>query len=230
MKRVRLLLTAFLVLLATRASAGESRIQYSVIPAIDVEPPSDCERFYHDVCKNWRIGEWLPTLIDGFEPSRRGETSTVNFMDGFVYEGKLQRAKGWAELQGQPADGTPFVYGKAGPPKGTVVYDYADAIAFYSQGCCSWHSTVLASDASAPPVQVVNRNLRNIHTVHGIALRDTPAHVESIYGKATPQRVPRQSQMKLLSYAYSTGGGCGQFQNFVFLHDRLVYIELLNGC
>ncbi len=34
----------------------------------------------------------------------------------------------------------------------------------------------------------------------------------------------------MLSYVHMTTDSCGQFQNFGFLHDRLVYIEILGGC
>ncbi len=110
--------------------------------------PSDCANYFKTACANWRIGAWLPSLADGgFEPSQEHHATKVGFDDGFVYEGRIPRGKGWAQMQGAPADGTFFVYGMAGPPRGAVVYDRAAATVYYSQGCCAWHGTVLAASA-----------------------------------------------------------------------------------
>jgi hypothetical protein len=209
-------LMALLVAAAATTHANAPPIHYRTATAADVRPISECRRYYRAVCNNWRIAEWLPSVIaDGFEPWRQNKASSIDFTDGFL---------------SYPQGGTPFVYGESGPPRGTAVYDYTHAIAFYSQGCCAWHETVLAARVKAPPMRVADRNLRYVHTVHGIALGDTFKHVEALYGSAVPQSIPREPGMTLLSYVHMTGKTCGQFQNFAFLRNRLVYIELLNGC
>jgi len=216
---------AFLVFLLAilngpRTQAAPPLVQYPTLSPSAVRPPSDCKKYYHNVCNNWKIGEWLPTPIEGFEPWRQDLTTSVAFTDAFLYRGK----------HNSPDDGTHFVYGNAGPPKGTVVYDYARGIVFFSQGCCAWHSTVLAADIGTPPVPVVNRSLHDVRTVRGIAIGDTIARVESIYGKARLEHAQRAAQLQMLFYYHGFAHGCGQSQDFGFLHGRLVYIELLNGC
>lgn len=201
-----------LMLLATAAYGSQRFIHYPVVPGADVKPPSDCERYLHDWCKNWKVAEWLPALMTGRAVSK---PSHVNFRDAFT---------------ASPAEGTPFTYGKAGPPQGTVVYDYTNAIAFYSHGCCSWRSTVLAAEAGPPPIRVANRMLRNVRTLHGAALGDQFKRVEEIYGKATSQPVPGQTGMTFVSYEHPTSSICAQYQSFGFEHQRLIYIELLDAC
>lgn len=84
-----------------------------------------------------------------------------------------------------------------------MLYDAAHGIAFFTQGCCAWHSTVLAAGIAKPPVQVVRRTLLNVHTVHGIALGQTIAQVESIYGTTTSHAIGQHSQLRMLSYYHN---------------------------
>ena len=168
--------------------------------------------------------------MGGFEPWRHHKASAVSFTDRFLYEGQPPDKTGLLTTQGGPTDGTPFVYGSAGPPRGTVVYDYANKIAFYSQGCCSWHTTVLAAGAKAPPIQVVRRTFNDLRTARGVALGDSSKRVEALYGEAVPQAITGQVGMVSLSYTHELNKYCLQFQNFAFQHDHLVYIELLNAC
>lgn len=161
----------------------------------------------------------------------------VSQRDAFVYEGEPTESGDYLGFQG-PADGTFLVYGDAGPPKGRIVYDYAHRIAFYEQGCCSWHD-VVAGYAEKPPAAVVDRDLRPLKTVRGMHLGMTSAEVTFIDGPATEQRVPRYEGVYVLSYTTWPPGSinakvvhtpCGQFQNFYFRDDRLVLIQLGNGC
>jgi hypothetical protein len=195
-------------------------VHYTTLSESAARPPSYCKTYYHSACNNWKIGAWLPAPIEGFEPWRKGVASHIAFTDHFVSGGE----------PASPDDGTFFVYGSAGPPKGSVLYDDADSIAFYSQGCCAWHSIVLAAGLRRPPVHVQQRSLRNVRTARGIALGQTMDRVESVYGKTAVQTIAHNASLRMLSYYHSFGNTCGQFQNFGFVQNRLVYIELLSGC
>ena len=101
-----------------------------------------CAHGHARYCQNWKIGEWLPELLDGFDPTRQGKAVSVGFFDGFMYEGRTPHGDDYFSAVGYPADATPFGYGV---PVGNVAYDYAHAVVYYSLGCCSWGSTVLAA-------------------------------------------------------------------------------------
>jgi hypothetical protein len=133
------------------------------------------------------------------------------------------------------ANGTSFV---VGPARGRVVYDYTHHIALYHVGCCAWGDVVLGY-ASLPPERVVNRDLTALHTVRGIRLGMSPGGVTLRYGANTLRRVPRAKDVYVLAYTTwppksqmigITRSPCGQFQNFYFRNDRLVLIQLGNGC
>lgn len=223
-------LVAIAALFVCPARADRQYIRYPAPSEQSIRPPADCARYLDGICRNWRLGGWLPILGGGFEPWRHGKASAVAFNDRFLYGKRPARESDRLSSQGGPSDGTPFSYGTAGPPRGTVVYDYTNAIAFYSQGCCSWRSAVLAARTNAPPIPVVRRALTAVRTERGVVLDQSLQRVQAVYGKAMPQPVPGQPGMLLLSYVHEQDRGCGQFQNFAFLHGRLVYIELLNGC
>jgi hypothetical protein len=137
-----------------------------------------------------------------------------------------------------PDDGTPFVYGAAGPTRGHVVYDPAHRIAFFEQGCCSASEVVAAADVVPPPKHVVTNDLSGLSTVRGIRLGETPTAVMQIYGKSKMLTVTGHAGLQMLAYTTwkpfksvsTVASPCGQFQNFVFRQERLIYIRFGNGC
>jgi hypothetical protein len=197
--------------------------------------PGLCRQYYHGACSE-AMGAWLPRMIGFNDPWLDGRAKHVDRRDGFVYEGHRLLAKGLLGFNG-PNDGTPFVYGNAGPPKGAAVYDYAHHIAFYGQGCCAWYEVVAAADAPKPPKRVVARDLRGLQTMRGIRLGMSAAAVLRIYGYVTPHQVKGHPGLRLLAYttwhtaaASEINWTCGQGQNFVFRTGRLVWMQIANAC
>jgi hypothetical protein len=183
------------------------------------------------------IGAWLPSFGDGDEPWRHGAATTIHQRDGFVYEGTILIGGYWGSLG--PADGTRFVYGEAGPPKGHVVYDPIHHIAFFEQGCCSFDEVVAATDVAPPPKQVVTRDLSDLHTARGIRFGATSAEVMRIYGTSRPLSVSNHPELKMLAYTTwvsfkslegHSHSACGQMENFIFRRDQVVFIQFENGC
>jgi len=199
-----------------------------------------CVKLYHGAC-NEALGAWLPGFGDAAEAWRHGHATTIQQRDGFVYENEKPASPRFLGFQG-PDDGTFFVYGNAGPPKGHVVYDALHRVAFYQQGCCSWNEVVAASNTSHPPLLVVARDLSGLHTVRGIHLGMRPAEVTRIYGASSLLTVPGRAGVTMLAYTTwkplasgqsvgeAFGGTCGQFENLYFRADRLILIQLGNGC
>jgi hypothetical protein len=178
---------------------------------------------------------WLPGIA--FDSAFRNLATRIAERDAFVYEGTPQRRDAPPfDFQG-PYDGTFFLYGDAGPPKGRVVYDYAHHIAFYEQGCCSWQE-IAAGYASPPPKTVANRDLTNLVTVRGIRLGMSTEAVERVYGRAKLVPVPKRIRTYVLPYTTwppkqqvtVVRMPCGQFQNFYFRDNRLILIQIGNGC
>ncbi|MHB8140015.1 MAG: hypothetical protein ACYDHD_01955 [Vulcanimicrobiaceae bacterium] len=188
------------------------------------KPTDSCRTYFGNACSE-AIGHWLPVFGFGFGPWRRGQATRVPFTDDFVYEGHTPTLG-----TGEPQDGTFFVYGNAGPPRGRVVYDYQHRIAFYHQGCCSWGSAVASYDNTAPPKNVVRRNLLSLHTSRGIALGDSPERVFRRYAKTKFNAVAGHPNLRRLSYFHQFNHYCGEYDNFVFRGNRLIYIQLLEGC
>lgn len=194
-----------------------------------------CRRFYHGACSD-AMGRWLPRALNVDYQWLDQHARHINRLDHFVYEKQRQRSSGPLAGEG-PEDGTFFVYGNAGPPKGHAIYDYAHHIAFYEEGCCAWHDVVAAADAPAPPKGIVARDLRNLRTLRGIRLGMTHAEVMHIYGRTIQRPAKGRARSTLLAYTtpieFRSGGysnTCGQWQNFVFRADRLVWIQLSNAC
>ncbi len=201
----------------------------------------DCLQYFHSACSE-AIGAWLPDY-SAFGSDFERRATHVSLRDGFVYEHeKVQPGQGLGFVG--PDDGTFFVYGNAGPPKGHVVYDYAHRIAFFDQGCCAWHDVVEAY-APPPPKRVVDRDLTALRTVRGAYLGITESMVRSIYGNARSQAVPSHSGLTVLSYSTWTldkNGSfvpnrhgqfqdyCGQSQDFYFRGGRLAIIQIGNAC
>jgi hypothetical protein len=194
--------------------------------------PPDCVKYFHDACSQ-ALGEWLPDFA--YSNDFWDEAKRIAQRDGFSYEKEQPPSPNLLGYMG-PADGTFFSYGEAGPPRGHVVYDYQHHIAFYDQGCCSWHDAV-AGYASPPPKPVVNRDLTALKTVRGIRLGMSPGEVEAIYGASPLRVVPKSPRVFVLAYTTWPPRNklplmykCGQFQNFYFRHNRLVMIQFGNGC
>lgn len=206
---------------------------FAVAPSpVPTEDPS-CSLYFHSACSE-AIGAWLPDYSifgSDFEP----RATHVAQRDGFIYEHE-KAPRGPLGFVG-PDDGTFFVYGNAGPPKGHVVYDYAHHIAFFQQGCCAWDDVVEAY-VPAPPKRVVDRNLTGLKTVRGAHLGMTEPDVRRIYGNAQLQTVPKHPGLTVLSYKTWTplkgrrypGDTCGQSQDFYFRDGRLAIIQIGNAC
>jgi len=216
---------------------------FSVALALSLASPAparerkafDCARFFHNACSE-ALGAWLPSYARSNDAWQRRAATHISRRDRFVYEGERPKTPQLFGFQG-PEDGTFFVYGNAGPPRGHVVYDYAHRLTFYDQGCCSWHDVVAAADVPSPPKGVVARNLISLHTIRGIRLGQTPSQVMHIYGKSALLAVPGYSKVRMLAYTtwppartLTTIHTCGQFENFFFHRDRLMLIQLGNGC
>ena len=196
---------------------------------------ADCRKYYGKACSE-AIGEWLPTFR--FNDAAYWDRAThVKERDGFIYEHEKPLVPDALGFQG-PDDGTFFVYGTAGPPKGHAVYDYNHHIAFYEQGCCSGQEVVAASGVPAPPKRLVARDLSSLRTVRGIHLGVSVTDVIRIYGRAKALPIPSHPGVSLLAYTTwpprnrvkTVQLPCGQFENFWFRGGRLILIQLENGC
>lgn len=212
-----------ILLMAVCALFQTAHLHGGTPSAAPTEDP-DCRRFYDGACSE-AMGAWLPTF--GFASDHLKSATRVRQRDGFVYE-----------HQKRPFDGTFFVYGNAGPPKGRIVYDYAHHIAFFVQGCCSWQDVVAASTDVPPPKHVVSRDLSGLHTVRGVRLGMTTTAVLHIYGHSNVLSVAHAEGVRMLAYTTwptkdimkSIDPECGQFEIFYFRHDRLILIQLGDGC
>jgi len=203
-------------------------------PRRTVDAAADCRTYFGNACSE-AMGAWLPRQSDASWLVPHAQDSGRR--DDFIYEHE-RTPEGVLGFRGAD-DGTFFVYGNAGPPKGHAVYDYAQHIAFYDEGCCAWQEAVAAADAALPPKRVVARDLRMLHTVRGIRLGMSEAAVMRIYGRAPRRGIIGQVDSIKLAYtvAYTAPGGangppntCGQWENFVFRSGRLTWIQLVNAC
>jgi hypothetical protein len=192
-------------------------------------PPADCGQYLGGSCKNWKLATWLPELGPRLGISEHA--TAVPFVDAFISDASADA--GLLE-QGSPKAGTPFSYGKAGPPRGVAMYDAEHHVAFYGQGCCAWHSTVLAAGVQAPPISVENRPLTGIRTTRGLYLGMTTQQALAIYGPAPTAPVKDVPGVVTRSYRHAmpppASPTCEQDMTLGFLGDRLVYIELSNAC
>ena len=177
---------------------------------------------------------WLPFYVDGLDASRRHAATIVSLahVDRFVYHGSVLGLM-WDGLE--PSDGTSaLVQWPGGYGKGRIVYDYAHDLVFYKVACCSLGEQVLARSAQRPSRRLPNADLSRVRTSRGIALGDSMAEVRRIDGNAASLRVPSHADLRMLSYAALRTGlpnpECGEWQTFVFRSDRLISIELDNGC
>jgi len=198
-------------------------------PLSDAAIEAQCRPYFHDACSE-AMGHWLPGL-GSVELSPGRATTLVARGDDFQYE-RRRGSAGVLDFSG-PSDGTLFVFGSAGPPRGRAVYDYAHHIAFYNVGCCSWQAVTETADAPLPPKPLVGRDLLALSTARGIRLWQTEAEVTRIYGTATFLRVPRHPNVRVLSYAHEFPFGpnrCWTTQTFFFREHRLIQIQLTNAC
>lgn len=179
--------------------------------------PPFCAQYFHAACSE-ATGKWLPSF--GY-PS--------DFWDGAT---RITQRDTFSRAHA----GTLAVFSNS-LQKAYVTYDRAHHLAFYRTGCCSWGETVLAY-ASPPPKTVVDGDLSGLKTARGIRLGMSPADVMGVYGNAKAQIVPQHAGVSVLAYTTwpprnqlsKTHSECGQFQNFYFQDNRLVLIQLGNGC
>ncbi len=169
--------------------------------------------------RNDALGAWLPQYEELFEPWRRHH----------AVDGPLDRN----EMFTVPADSTFFWYGEAGPPKVNLVYDPVHRVALFSQGCCAWDETILATASKPPPSTVKAANLGAVRTRRGIGLGAPPSAVRRAYGAAVIYPSTTKRGFRVLSYyrnQVTRGSDCGWFENFVFRANRLVEIQAGHGC
>lgn len=189
-----------------------------------MRPPDDCAKFF-SYCKNWPLAAWLPSL-----PNTPAKPKKVGFVDSFIFNGMKPHSRGFAEMQGAPRGGTPFVYGKAGPPRGEVFYDARHHIAFYGEGCCAWHATVLAAGVGSPPLPVADADLEAVQTVHGLHLGMSVYAAMRVYPHATLVPVPVIAGMSAVAYRHQIAKTCEQDETLGFVADALVFIQIYNAC
>ena len=222
------------VLVAAVALTREAVRPEVVRPASDATIEAQCRPFFHGACSE-AMGRWLPGFAYGADPEHAKRTDKN---DAFVYKSERPwLSSGFLSFRG-PADGTSFVYGTAGPPRGLAVYDRAHRIAYYGQGCCAWTEAVAAADVPAPPKYVKASNLENLSTRRGIRLGQTEAQIWKIYGRTIRKPVRGHPGVGVLSYRASqpsTGQAeknpnCEQLQNFFLRGNRLILIRLENAC
>ncbi|MGH7727190.1 MAG: hypothetical protein ACREM2_00140 [Vulcanimicrobiaceae bacterium] len=208
----------------------------SLPKAMPTENPA-CVQSYGKACSE-AIGTWLPNYLFQYDadPWQTGRATHIAKRDGFVYENEKLPPAQFLGVEG-PFDGTFFVHGDAGPPRGRVVYDYVHRIALYEQGCCAADEVVAALGAPPPPKRVISKDLSGLRTVRGIRFGITPAAVIAIYGKAPLQPIAYHPDLRLLAYTtwpasntHWAHSPCGQMENFVFRHGRLAFIQFGNGC
>jgi len=197
----------------------------------DIAPPSDCAHYLGVACDNWRLATWLPEL--GPDLGIADHATPVTFTDGFIFDGHMPSGKSFAGAQGSPTTGTPFTYGKAGPPRGLAIYDSRRRLAFYGQGCCAWHSAVLAAGVKPPPVSVEDRSLARIRTERGLYLGMAMRQALQLYGNAPSVRLENVPGVTILSYSHKMpppSTPCEQNMTLGFYHGQLIYIGFTNAC
>jgi hypothetical protein len=214
-----------MLLLAVTSGVARSAPE---VPLSDAAIDAQCRPYFHDACSE-AMGHWLPGGL-GSIWGWKGATRVAR-RDEFQYEHQPQ-SQAPLDVKG-PYDGTFFVFGNAGPPRGHAVYDYSHHIAFYDVGCCSWQAATEIADAPLPPKHLVHRDLLALSTERGVRLRQTEREVMSIYGKATFSAEPRHPDVRVLSYAtefpFETSR-CEQTQTFLFREHRLIEIQLTSAC
>ena len=200
----------------------------------DAAIEAHCRPYFHDACSE-AMGRWLPSF--GFRDPSTDRAKLIGERDDFSYGSAPASSKSLLNSHGS-LEGTFFVYGTAGPPKGRALYDRAHRIVFYEQGCCTWDEQVAAADTPAPPKFVKARDLRNLSTVRGIRLGQTQSTVTKIYGRKKSIPVAGHPGIDLLAYTTWSADlagaraltGCPQTQDFFFRNNRLILIRIANVC
>lgn len=131
---------------------------------------------------------------------------------------------------GGPLDGA--IYGfQVGSDKWRVVYDPANHLAYYGESCCAFGRDVLMRISTAAPHGVPRRDLSAMRTVRGVMLGMTAAQVKALEGPAPRKLRPGRSGRTALAY-WSTldGKTCVEERTFVFAHDRLQAIHVVEAC
>ena len=188
-----------------------------------------CRAFFRNEVCSEALGRWLP-----IPRVMQSDRWTQPWTATHVYD-RVREAAYTIERPNHSyyPRGTSFVYGEAGPSRGSVVYDSVHRLAFFSKGCCSYNTVVLASGVSAPPVPVTEHDLTGARLVSGVALGASVSQVLAMHGTTSLEHLPTAPGMGFLMYENTSppkGGGCVQRQIFGFVAGRLSVIELYNGC
>ena len=212
----------FIAVTASVASAGTTRKSPGEIDAM-------CRPYFHDACSE-ALGLWLPELPDMFDRAPRAHTSAIDAIVDPAGQGR-EAEFGQRGVYG----GTYFVYGEAGPPRGFVVYDPVHRLAYFEEGCCSWHHVVLIAHVPPPPKAVASRSLLRLHTERGIRLGVAPAFVYARYGNAPLRAARGTNDRRTLRYTRvlrSSGvfSACFADTTFLFERDRLIGMDFYRGC
>jgi hypothetical protein len=189
-----------------------------------------CRPYFGDACSE-AIGKWLPRVPNALIARTLATRTTVRDR---IIDPAGSGPLTFLGLRGVYR-GTHFVYGSAGPPQGHAVYDPVHRIAYYDEGCCSWHELVIASNAKAPPKTIATRSLIALRTQSGIRLGDNPSVIESVYGPAALRPVARASHQRTLSYyrviKYSkVYSPCDERTTFLFSDGRLTAMNVTDEC
>jgi hypothetical protein len=131
---------------------------------------------------------------------------------------------------GGPLDGA--IYGfRVGSDKWRVVYDPANHLAYYGESCCAFGRDVLMRVLTAAPHGVPRRDLSNMRTARGVRIGMTAAQVRAHEG-AAPRRIgaARNGRTALAYWSSLDGKTCVEERTFVFAHDRLQAIHVVEGC
>jgi hypothetical protein len=198
-------------------------------PALaETDDDAACRPYFGRACSA-ALGRWLPSL----PRAPRSLVTSTTVVDEIVDPagpGELR----FENLRGVYR-GTLFVYGTAGPPKGHAVYDPTHRIAFYDEGCCSWHHVVVASNVPPPPKTIVARSLTGIQTKRGIRLGDSPTAISATYGPAHERAVPGSAGKTLLAYRRvvnhpGVSEPCEASMTFLFERGRLTAMDFDDAC
>ena len=174
------------------------------------------------------MGRWLPRVPNTNDP----RYATTKVRDELV-DPAGAGAPRFLDLRGV-AGGSLFTYGLAGPPKGHAVYDPIHRIAFFDEGCCSWHRIVAAANVEPPPKSLATRSLAGLHTRLGIRFGATPAQVEAVYGPAKLEMVAGNALERTYAYRRSIlnppNSPCDAPMTFLFERGRLAAMSFGMEC
>jgi hypothetical protein len=217
------------VLLPTCALATILALAGARAIASQASDDAECRPYFGNACSD-AVGMWLPhfAAIGSAEPA-----APTKVVDEIVDPA----GRGEPEFLGQHSvyGGTFFVYGLAGPPRGHAIYDAVHHIAYYDEGCCSWHHVVLASNVKPPPKGLVSRSLVALRTKCGIKLGDPPSRIRATYGPAPFLAVagaPEERRLRYVRALVSPGMSppCDATTTFLFERGRLVGMDFSQAC